>query len=344
VTPARFLQTRQPAWRRLEALVAKTKRRGAAALSEEELHELTRLYPATAVDVARARMYGLDRSTQSRLNRLAIAAHGLLYRRPPARPLAAVWRFLTWDYPRLFRRLWPFVVLSVAVTAAGTLGAYRHVRARPHAATVFVPEGLDAAGGPETTAEDVSERYRRMPKPPMASAITTNNISVAFFAFALGISAGVGTVYVLLLNAMMLGGFFGHFANHGLSRVCYAFLVPHGALEIFAILVAGAAGLRLGLSLAVPGGLTRMASLRHGAREAVYLVLGTIPMFVVAGIVESYVTPSYVSGGLKIATGVSLLAVTLAYLLLGGRRPPTARPSRQRAARPHSRRVALISR
>ena len=102
-----------------------------------------------------------------------------------------------------------------------------------------------------------------------------NNISVAFHAFALGISAGLGTCYVLLVNAMMLGGFAGHFANHGLSYPLWSFLAPHGVLEIFAILVSAAAGLRLGLSLAVPGRLTRRASLRIGAREAVLLFENT---------------------------------------------------------------------
>ena len=110
-TPARFLETRAPAWDRLEALVEKCRPRGVAALADEELHELTRLYPGVAVDVARARVHKIDPKTQQRINRLAIAAHGLLYRRPHARPLAAVGRFLLRDYPRLFRRLWPYVVL-----------------------------------------------------------------------------------------------------------------------------------------------------------------------------------------------------------------------------------------
>lgn len=330
MTPARFLETRQASWQRLSELVVKARRRGAAALDDAELHELTRLYPSVAVDVARARMYGLDPKIRERINRLAIAAHGLLYRRPYVRPLRAIGRFFRTDYPRLFRRLWPYVALSVAIFAVGTLGAYFTVRMHPRTARLFVPAGLDMYESSQVTAEDVSERYRQMPKPTMASAITVNNISVAFCAFALGITAGIGTCYVILVNSMMLGGFFGHFANHDLSYVCYSFLVPHGALEIFTILVSGAAGLRLGFSLAMPGSLTRKASLRAGAREALGLVLGTIPFFVVAGVIESVITPSYLPGGVKIVVGVLVLVATLAYLLMVGRNGAGHRPQTQR--------------
>jgi len=319
VTPARFLETRKGAWTRLETLIAETGRRGVGKLTDEQLHELTRLYPAVTVDVARARMYNLDPKTQRRINTLAIAAHGLLYRRKHIQPARAIWRFFRWDYPRLFRRLWMYMALATAIFIVGTLGAYVSVRIRPSTAYLFVPHGLDVAGGSEVTREDISERYRRIAKPPMASMIMTNNISVAFMAFAMGITAGLGTCYVVLINSMMLGAFFGHFANHQLSYQCYSFLVPHGTLEIFAILVSAAAGLRLGLSLATPGRLTRKASLRAGAREAVLLVLGTIPMFVIAGGIEAFVTPTDVSGTVKIAIGLLIWAAVVTYLLLAGR-------------------------
>jgi len=319
MTPARFLETRTPVWNRLAELIRQAGRKGAKGLSGEALHELVRLYPAVAVDVARARMYGIDEATRQRINDLAIAAHGMLYRRRHVRPLRAIGRFFREGYPRLFRRLWPYMTVAVALFAVAAVGAYAAVRARPSIAYQLVPQGLDVGESRRVSAEDVSERYRRMPKPMMAGMITTNNIQVAFLAFALGITAGIGTGYVLLVNSVMLGTFFGHFANNGLSYECYSFLVPHGALEIFAILVAGAAGLRLGLSLAVPGDRTRRASLTHGAREAVALLLGTIPMFVVAGAIESFVTPSYISGGAKIATGLSVWGLFMAYLLLVGR-------------------------
>ncbi len=321
MTPARFIQLRSATWDRLEQLVGRGGRRGAASLTDAELHELIRAYPTVAVDVARARMLDVDAATQRRINALAIAAHGMLYRRRDVNRLRAVWRFFARDYPRLFRSQWVAVLISVAVFAAGALGAYVTVRLRPATAYIFVPHGLDVPGDePGVTPEDVSERYRRIPKPPMATGIMANNISVAFLAFASGITAAVGTCYVILVNSMMLGAFFAHFDNHHLTYVCYSFLVPHGVLEIFAVLVAGAAGLRVGLSLAVPGSLSRRASLRAGARKAVLLVLGTIPMFVLAGAIEGFVTPAHsVSGAAKITTGICVWAAAILWLLLAGR-------------------------
>jgi len=323
-----FLETRGPAWKQLEMLLKTAGRKGAAGLTDEQLHQLTRLYPAVAVDVARARMLNIDARTQTRINRLAIAAHGMLYRRRRVRAGRAMLRFFRYDYPQLFRRLGAHVLLATAIFLIGAVVAYVSVRVDPDTARLFVPGGLDIVDSESVTAEDISERYRMMPGSIMAGAITTNNIQVAFYAFALGIALGLGTGWVVLTNALMLGGFVAHFVNHGLGYEVCSFLTPHGALEIFAILVAAGAGLRMGLSLAVPGGQTWMASLKVGAREAVLLVLGTIPMFILAGAIESYVTPSYIPNGAKILVGLAALGTTLAYLLTVGH--PIAAPKSQK--------------
>ena len=241
----------------------------------------------------------------------------------------AVARFLAQDYPRLCRRQWGCLALSAALFLASSAGTYLTVLARPATAYIFVPGNLDFhEGDHNVSAQDISERFRQMPQPPMAAGIMTNNITVAFLAPdrpahlggpALGITAGLGTCYLLLVNAMMLGGFVGHFFNHHLGYELCCFIMPHGLLEITAILIAAGAGLRLGLSLAIPGRQTRGAALRHGARDAVLLMLGTVPMFIVAGLIEGFVTPSYLPGGVKIALGVSVWVVALAYLALGGR-------------------------
>jgi uncharacterized membrane protein SpoIIM required for sporulation len=331
MTPGRFLETRRATWDRLEALVSKAHHGGLRGLTEAELHELTRLYPAAAVDVARARMVQADPGLQRRMNQLAIAAHGLLYRRASTRSLPAVWRFFRWDYPRLFRRLWPCMTLATAIFLVGLLGAYAATRLVPSNAYLFVPNGLDVSNPGEVTSEDISERFRQISNPPMAALIVGNNVSVAFDAFALGITAGVGTCFVLLTNAMMLGGFAAHFTNYGLSYPFWSFLVPHGVLEIFAILVSAAAGLRLGFALAAPGRMTRSAALRLGARDAVLLVLGTIPMFSVAAFIEGFITPSYLPGAVKIVLGVTVAAVVIAYLLVVGRDSSSAAVVRSNA-------------
>jgi uncharacterized membrane protein SpoIIM required for sporulation len=321
MTPAHFLQTRKPAWDELESLVRRARAGGLRSLKDNDLHKLTRLYPAVAVDVARARMYKIDSVTQNRINQLAIAAHGLLYRRKSTRYLMPVLAFFTTTYPRLFRRLWRYVALAAAMFFIGAFGAYVSTRLRPANAYIFVPAGLEMPNDePGVSSSDISERFRQIARPPMAAGIMANNISVAFNCFALGISAGVGTCYLLFFNAMVLGSFFAHFDNHGLSYELWAFISPHGILEIFAILVAAAAGLHMGLSIAIPGRLKRSASLRTGAAEAVLLVLGTIPMFIIAGLIEGFITPSYIPGSVKIGLGLAVWMLVFAYLMLAGRK------------------------
>ena len=274
-------------------------------------------------------MCGGGEATIQRVNNVAVAAHGLLYRRQRKRPLPAIWRFFRWDYPRLFRRLWPYVALAFLVFFGAAAATYASVRVRPSRAYAFVPVAMSLPDGdPGLSQRDISERFRSIPRPPMAAGIVTNNISVAFHAFALGITAGVGTCYIILFNAMMLAGFAAHFANHGLAYAFWSFILPHGILEISAVLIAAAAGLRLGISLAIPGSLTRAASLRRGAQEAVKLVLGTVPMFIVAGTIEGFVTPSYAPGGLKILLGVAAAGAAFAYLLWVGRGNEARAPSK----------------
>jgi uncharacterized membrane protein SpoIIM required for sporulation len=319
MTPSRFLETRSSAWNRLESIISKTSRKGIRALNDEELHELTRLYPAVAIDVARARMYNIDPITRKRINQLAISAHGLLYRRKNVRYIQSVWSFFKRDYPRLFRRLWPYMALSSAIFIISFFGAYISTRLKPSNAYLYVPGKMDLTDTEEgVSSKDISERFRRISKPPMAAGIMANNISVAFNAFALGITGGIGTCYVVIFNSMMLGGFAAHFSNHGLIFELWSFIAPHGVLEIFAILVSAAAGLRLGLSLAIPGRLRRSSSLRIGAKEAVLLVLGTIPMFIIAGFIEGFVTPSYIPGIIKIMFGLTVGFLTIAYLIFTG--------------------------
>jgi uncharacterized membrane protein SpoIIM required for sporulation len=266
-------------------------------------------------------MYKLAPETQQRINQMALAAHGLLYRKQRKKNwLAVIGRFFLYDYPRLFRRLWVYMALATVIFLVAGAGALLTTQIKPSAAYIFVPGNLDMPDGSmEVTAEDISARFRGMPKPPMAAGIITNNISVAFNAFALGVTAGIGTCYLILFNAMMIGGIAGHFVNHGLTYEFCSFIAPHGCLEVLTILIAAAAGLRMGLAIVLPGALTRKASLRVGAKEAVLLVLGTIPMFIMAGLIEGFITPTYMPGGLKITFGLFVAVLVIAYLLLSGR-------------------------
>src|SRR5207249_10970332 len=138
-------------------------------------------------------------------------------------------------------------------------------------------------------------------KPLASSAIMTNNLSVSFMAFAAGLTAGLGTMYMMFFNGLLLGVVGTACAAAGMSIPLWSFVAPHGSLELPAIVIAGGAGLRLAQGVLFAGLLPRRQSVANSGALAVRLVLGCIPMLVVAGIVEAFVSPTDLSIPLKFA-------------------------------------------
>ena len=159
----------------------------------------------------------------------------------------------------------------------------------------------------------------------------TNNISVGFMTFAFGITGGIGTIYLLLFNGLLLGviGMACHLS--GMSLQLWGFVAAHGVLELPAIFIAGGAGLRIAAGLLFPGYLPRRESLVRAGTEAVQLLLGTIPILIVAGTIEGFVSPTGLATGLKFAMAAALFVLLLVYLLVAGtgRKKPESRRSSQ---------------
>jgi uncharacterized membrane protein SpoIIM required for sporulation len=152
-------------------------------------------------------------------------------------------------------------------------------------------------------------------KPLASSAILTNNISVALATFALGITAGIGTVWMMLLNGLMMGVVAVACWREGMSLPLWSFVAAHGVLELPAIFIAGGAGLGLAKGLLFPGSLPRRDSLVRASGRSVRLVLGTIPMLLVAGVVEGFVSPTDLPYQLKFLLAGALGALLILYLL-----------------------------
>jgi uncharacterized membrane protein SpoIIM required for sporulation len=155
-------------------------------------------------------------------------------------------------------------------------------------------------------------------KPLASSAIMTNNISVGFMTFALGITGGLGTIYMMLFNGLMLGVIGMACHQSGMSLQLWSFVAPHGVLELPAIFLAGGAGLRIATGLLFPGYLPRRESLARAGTDAVQLLLGTIPMLIVAGTIEAFVSPTGLRMALKFGMAAALFALLLAYLFGAG--------------------------
>ncbi len=284
------------------------------------------LYRDACADLARLRVLGADPDLVREVNRTITRAHAQIYQ-GRERPQTGLRTFFRVQYPRLFRRTARYSLVSLAITTAFAAMGFFTVQQHPDVVA-------DILGGPPTefrgtkTGAEFSARFQQVAAPVLSSVVTTNNIVVALNAFALGLTFGVGTVYVLIVNGSMVGGFAGAYARSGAAAEFWLTILPHGALELSAIVIAGGAGLMLGHALWCPGQRTRRRALREAAAEAVQLVLGLIPAFLVAGFFEGFVTPSAeLPPGLKAGLGVFVALVFWLYLLLGGRAHTATDPS-----------------
>lgn len=309
-----FIATRGGDWRELDAMLAKLGRRPLAKLGADHLGRFAQLYRATTADLAYARLRYRHNPVVGRLNGLVSRAHGVLYaeRRDYLRRGVA---FVAGGFPRVVRRQSVFVWTCVAALALGAAGGLLWQRLDPAAAqnALFADatcSGLNTAGhalGP-LSAQVVD-----------AVAISLNNIWVAMLAFALGALACVGTVYVLVTNGMLIGALAGFAVSCGKGADFVALVVPHGTIELTIIVLAGAAGMRIGWALIAPGRLRRQAAVRDAGAEAVRLMVGTVPFFLFAGTVEGFITPAGLPVAVNVAIGAALGIMFWMYLATFGR-------------------------
>jgi uncharacterized membrane protein SpoIIM required for sporulation len=164
-------------------------------------------------------------------------------------------------------------------------------------------------------------------KPQAASGIMTNNIMVCFMTFAGGITAGLFTLYSLFNNGLVLGAIAVVCKQHHMALSLWSFVAAHGALELPSIMLAGAAGLRLGAGILFPGMLRRRDSIALAGSEAVQLVAGTIPLLVIAGTLEAFLSPTHIPVAVKFSVGAVLFTGLILWLSEGGRKTLNADPT-----------------
>ena len=318
----RLLERRQPAWRQLASLIQHLQKVGPRKAKPGEVPQLLQLYQDACADLARLRTLDADPAVEQELNHLVCQAHGLIYRSSAASRRFSLWRFYFVTYPRLFRQTWRFTLASFLLSLVVSLMAFQVVQSHPEIVADILG-GMDQEFVGDKQPGDIRDRFDQAPSSVLMTMVTTNNIGVAITAFALGITFGIGTVFVLIMNSAMLGGIAGAFAQSGQSAALWMTILPHGALELSAIVWAGGAGFVLAWPLWRPGRRTRRLALREEAGKAVRLAVGLIPAFIVAGMLEGFVTPPHVPlpDWLKVAIGVFAALVFWAHLLLAGREP-----------------------
>jgi uncharacterized membrane protein SpoIIM required for sporulation len=304
-----WLEKRQPYWRRLETLVEQSGRRGVSRLSRSELQELSLLYRQIASDLSTVREDPASRQIAAYLNQLLGRAHNLVYmgRKTNA---AGIVQFFRSTYPRLFRENLAYPATAFLIFLAAAIAGIALCFSDPGFERYFLGAQMI----------DTIEQHRMWThsvvalKPLASSLILTNNISVALATFASGITAGLGTVAMLILNGLLIGVISTACWQAGMSSQLWSFVAPHGVLELPAIFIAGGAGLLLARGLLFPGTLPRRDSLIEAGGRAVRLVLGVIPILVIAGFIEGYLSPSDFPIPLKFALGAALGTALTIYL------------------------------
>ncbi|MGB2623097.1 MAG: stage II sporulation protein M [Candidatus Acidiferrum sp.] len=315
----RWLEKRKPYWARLEELVQKSGR-GVTALSHSELQELGLLYRQTASDLAAVREDATSKQLAAYLNQLLGRGHNLIYhgQRPKFR---AIVRFYSKTYPSIFRETLPQTLLAVAIFAVTGLGAWIVAAHDPgFSYRLLGPQMMETIERREMWTHSIVTI-----KPLASSGIMTNNLSVAFSTFALGITAGLGTIWMMVVNGLLIGVIGAATWKAGMALQLWSFVAPHGVLELPAIFIAGGAGLEIARGLLFPGLLPRRQSLAAAGGRGARLLLGTIPLLVVAGIIEGFFSPSNAPVGMKFLLAAVLFVALLTYLFLVNRTP--ARPS-----------------
>jgi uncharacterized membrane protein SpoIIM required for sporulation len=306
-----WIEKRKSYWERLEQLV-RLAGPGLTKLNHQELQELGLLYRQTASDLSVILEDVSSPQLAAYLNQLLARSHNLIYmgQRPKA---AGIANFYIHTYPRVFRETMPQTLVVLVIFILGALAGW--------AVTLHDPGFAHRLLGPQMTESiDRHEMWTQSIvaiKPMAASSITTNNLTVAFTVFALGITA-VGTIWMILLNGLLLGVVGAATWHAGMALSLWSFVVPHGVLELPAIFIAGGAGLEIARGLLFPGLLPRRESLVRAGGRASRLVLGTLPLLLIAGSIEAFFSPTNVPIAMKFSLGAVLFALLLAYLFGAG--------------------------
>lgn len=315
----RFVATRKDRWEQLEILLKRAGRSRWGKLGGEDIFTLGQLYRMATSDLAIAqRDFPRDRVSLY-LNALVGRAHSRLYQDRGA-GAKKTWRFVQFGFPAAWREIAPYTLMAFGLFLSAAVVSAGLVVWRSSLADVLQP-GTAQYLRSYLQHHQLWVRTATENHSVVSDFIITNNIQVVFFAFAGGILAGLGTVYVMIANGIGLGVVAAMVWQYKLSAAFWAFVLPHGVIELSVIFMAGGAGLFLGDTLLRPGLRRRRDVIPEVARTTVQVVMGGSMLLVLCGIIEGNFSPSDVPDAFKYAVGVVNLIWLYGYLIAS--RPPT---------------------
>lgn len=295
-------------WKRLEELITRASRLRLKNLSGEEVREFGQLYRRTAADLAIAREEVIDKRLINYLNYLVGRAHGAIYRSESS-GFGVFVSFFRYEFPAVFRQTfrYTFIAFLTFMLAAGFA-----------AAVCLLDEGFAdriAPGLKQSIANHDNWTEAVNNANPLASTrIQTNNIGVTFLAFAGGVLIGMGTLLVLVQNGLLLGMVLSLCFRYRFWEIPI-FISAHGVIELTAIFIAGGAGLLIGKALLMPGDLRRIDALVENGRLAIKLILGCIPMLLIAGLIEGFISPAHIPAAFKFSVSAMSAVLMNMYFL-----------------------------
>jgi uncharacterized membrane protein SpoIIM required for sporulation len=313
VTPHEFEAANQAAWNELESLLERSAR-------ELDPDRFLTLYRLCCEHLALAQSRGFPLHLVERLSAITSRAHQIAYRQSDP-GLKRVMRALLDDFPRMVRKHWPYVGLAVALFALPTIILGIAVYLRPELILSVVDR---------RTAAEFQQMYS-----PAAQALghprgissdwmmfgfyIKNNIGIAFQCYATGVLFGVGSLFFLLFNGAFGGAIAGYIASLGFGGTFFPFVATHSAFELTAIVLCGAAGLRIGRSVLLPGQLTRTAALQIAARETSVIVFGSAVMLLIAAVIEAFWSSAvWVAPSAKVSLAAFCWILVLSFFMRRG--------------------------
>jgi uncharacterized membrane protein SpoIIM required for sporulation/uncharacterized RDD family membrane protein YckC len=297
--------------------------RGLARMAPEDVSLLVAQYREMTTDLARLQTASRGRNTESLfyVSRLVARGHNLLYRQR-GRTVAMVWEYVTRTVPGEVRRSWRPIGLAVVLLFGPAAAAYTAVVREPAVASRLLPDEMISRAATGNEREQRGEGYVSIPeeiRPVVASRIISNNVTVTYLTFAMGLTAGIGTVLLLVFNGVAIGSGVGLFASRGIARLIVAFVAPHGILELSAICIAGGGGLLIAKGILLPGDRTRRDALVENGKRAIDLIAASSLFLIVAGTLEGLVSPRVWPLSWKFAISGATAVLMLGYLSSGRR-------------------------
>jgi uncharacterized membrane protein SpoIIM required for sporulation len=313
----RLRAERAEQWHRLDELVTRCESKGTRALDDEDLMTLPILYRGALSSLSVARETSLDLELVTYLESLCARAYFFIYGVRTA-PGGRIRQFFARDWPDAMLGLWRETVAALVILAVSTVAGYFLVAAEPEWYGSFVPEGLAGGRDFSATAEFLrgtlyDPSAGDAPLGVFATALFTHNAQVAILCFALGFAFAVPTFLLLLFHGGMLGAFFALFGSHDLGFELGGWLIIHGSTELFAIVLAAAAGFRIGWSVVFPGSATRLDAAAAAGRDAATAMVGVVLMLLVAGILEGFGRQLVRDDFARYAIGISMLLFWCVY-------------------------------